>query len=158
MNIEQVNEALAEYDGTQYLIPRDAMQTVVEAARRFVDGWETCPTCNGSGLEANHGQGFTCDGACCPTCANEHGMIPGPELVERVATILADHDTMDLVNTDRLKEALAAYKRYTNPSKKHLAIIVKAARLLARQDDPDTYLPLAKAVLRASRQGDTYGK
>lgn len=44
------------------------------------------------------------------------------------------------MNTDRLKEALAAYKRYTNPSNKHLAIIVKAARLLADAIEPDRFI------------------
>lgn len=83
--IEQVNEALAEYDGTQYLIPRDAMQTVVEAARRFVDGWETCPTCEGKGgynVQSTRGPIET-DYLVCPDCVD--GMVPGPQLVERCA-------------------------------------------------------------------------
>lgn len=127
MSIEQVNEALAEYDGTQYLIPRDAMQTVVEAARRFVDGWETCPTCEGKGgynVQSTRGPIET-DYLVCPDCVD--GMVPGPQLVERLK-VVAGREMNRLVSELRHEW-----------------------RPLFGSDVE----PIVRAVLLASRRGDT---
>lgn len=54
--------------------------------------WITCPTCNGSGqtMEKTMKDGvWTVNTPPCPDCVD--GLIPSPELVERVAKVLVDN-------------------------------------------------------------------
>lgn len=108
MNIEQVNEALALSDdeiiGLIYHDDGKLQRALISKARAYVRGWETCPTCEGSGQLTLVSPGPRPEDArevarSCPDCVD--GMVPGPQLVERAAQPLADNDGIEVLDWHR---------------------------------------------------------
>ena len=88
MTVEQINEALARWDRNKYH-ENHVWHELAEAARDHLTclgDWVTCPTCNGDGTYVEeYEQGYETPLRVtkpCPYCVD--GLVPSPELVERI--------------------------------------------------------------------------
>jgi hypothetical protein len=110
--LKNLTEALEDFDrkDARYPLAAGIHQKRIVAAARVLSGFvSTCPTCEGSGLEADHGKGWTCDGDCCPDCRG--GLVLNPEAVERAVRGFWDGELSGTIHDDdrrRTSDALWA--------------------------------------------------